>query len=259
VDSQTDTPARLDKWAGQFHANSRWTLLTGATSEVNKVLKAFGVYTPDKFTHSSVVVIMNAKGEFTRSDGLGPPEELMKLAYGLLPAADAKPLAEAEPSPAQRYFTDMPLVDQNGAEHRFYTDLIKGKVIIINTIFTSCKDSCPMLTANFARMQEWLGARLNTDVRMLSISVDPETDTPQRLKAYADTFKARPGWYFLTGRKENISLILQKLGQYAGVREDHSNIFLIGNDRTGLWKKAFGMAAPEKLIETLDSVLRDRG
>ena len=258
VDSQTDTPARLDRWASQFHANSRWTLLTGSTADVNKVLKAFGVYTPDKLTHSSVVVMLNAAGESTRSDGLRPPDELAKLALGLVPASQARPTqAQTNQSPAQRYFTDTLLVDQNGVEHRFYTDLIKGKVVIINVIFTSCKNTCPMMTATFARLQDWLGARLNTDVNMISISVDPETDTPQRLKVYADSFKARPGWFFLTGNKENVATVLRKLGQYVELKEDHANIFLIGNDRTGLWKKAFGMAATEKVIETLDSVLRD--
>ena len=254
VDPQMDTPARLEKWGALFHANARWTLLTGAPPDVVRALKAFGVYTPDKFTHTSVVVMVNARGESTRSDGLRSADELVKQAVGLLPAERAQASAE---TPAQRYFTDTVLVDQNGAEHRFYSDLIKGKVVVVNFMFTTCKNTCPMMAATFARLQDWLGSRLNTDVYMLSISVDPETDTPERLKAYAKGFRARPGWFFLTGKKDNVDTVLRKLGQYVEQKQDHSNVFLIGNDRTGLWKKAFGMAPTQQTIETLNSVLRD--
>jgi protein SCO1/2 len=160
-------------------------------------------------------------------------------------------------SAAQQYFTDTVLVDQNGAERRFYSDLIKGRVVIINVMFTTCKDSCPRMAETFARLQDWLGTRLDKDVYMLSISVDPETDTPARLKAYAQGFKARPGWYFLTGAKANVDTVLHKLGQYVEQRQDHSNVFLIGNDRTGLWTKAFGMAPTDQTIATVNKVLRD--
>jgi len=161
------------------------------------------------------------------------------------------------PSAAQHYFTDTILIDQNGTERRFYSDLIKGRVVITNVMFTTCKDSCPRMAETFARLQDWLGARLNNEVYMLSISVDPETDTPARLKTYAQTFKARPGWYFLTGAKANVGTVLRRLGLYVEQRQDHSNIFLIGNDRTGLWTKAFGMAPTEQTIATVSKVLRD--
>jgi protein SCO1/2 len=176
-------------------------------------------------------------------------------------AASAQSTAPAPPkggtSAAQRYFTDTALVDQNGTERRFYSDLIQGRVVIINVMFTTCKDSCPRMAETFARLQDWLGARLDKEVYMLSISVDPETDTPARLKAYAQSFKARPGWYFLTGSKANVETVLRKLGQYVEQKQDHSNVFLIGNDRTGLWKKAFGMAPTDQTIATVNSVLRD--
>lgn len=156
-----------------------------------------------------------------------------------------------------KYLTDVVLVDQNGAEKHFYSDLVKGKVVIIDAMFTTCEGSCPMMERNFARIQEWLGPRLGRDVNLISISVDPGTDTPARLKTYADNLKARPGWYFLTGDKANVDLILHKLGLYVEDKQDHLSVFLIGNDRTGLWKKAFGIATPEKIIPVVDSVLQD--
>jgi protein SCO1/2 len=166
-----------------------------------------------------------------------------------------------EPAPneraAEKYFTDTVLVDQDGKEQRFYTDLIKDKVVIINAMFATCKDSCPTMEANFARIQKWLGPKLGTDVRLISISVDPETDTPPVLKQYGGRFDARPGWYFLTGKKQNVDLILHKLGLYVENKQDHLNLFLIGNDHTGLWKKALGVSDSEKLIGIVQSVLDD--
>src|SRR5215831_16692702 len=109
--------------------------------------------------------------------------------------------AQTTGNAALNYFTDTVLVDQNGVERRFYSDLIKDKVVIINAIFASCKDSCPVMSKTFARIQDELGSRLDKQVMMLSISVDPENDTPAVLKAYAQDAKAKPGWYFLTGKK----------------------------------------------------------
>ena len=160
-------------------------------------------------------------------------------------------------SAAQKYFTDTILVDQNGVERRFYSDLIKDRVVIINVMFTTCKDSCPRMAETFAKLQGWLGSKLDKEVEMISISVDPETDTPALLSAYAQKFKAKPGWYFLTGKKANVDTVLKKLGLYVEQKQEHLNLFLIGNDRTGLWKKAFGMAPTDQTIATLNSVLKD--
>ena len=160
-------------------------------------------------------------------------------------------------SPAQNYFTDTVLVDQNGIERRFYSDLVKGKTVIINVMFTTCKDSCPVMAGNYARIQEWLGPRLGKDANMISISVDPETDSPARMKAFGEKFKARPGWYLVTGKKENVELVLKRLGLYVADKQDHLSLFLIGNDATGLWKKAIGVAKADDLIQMVDAVLRD--
>lgn len=158
---------------------------------------------------------------------------------------------------ARKYFTDTVLVDQDGVERRFYSDLMEGKVVIINVMFTTCTDSCPRMAGNFASIARWLGPRLGKDVRMISISIDPETDTPALLKAYAERFAAPPGWYFLGGRKQDVDSVLKKLGLYVEAKQDHLNLFLIGNVPTGLWKKAFGMADSKDLIGVVDSVIRD--
>lgn len=162
-------------------------------------------------------------------------------------------------SAAAKYFTDIQLVNQNGEKMRFYSDLLQGKTVIINSFFATCQASCLPITRNLEKVQEALGDRLGKDARIISISVDPEVDTPTELKAFSKKFHARPGWYFLTGSKENVEFILKKLGQYVEEKNDHYNIVIIGNERTGLWKKAFGLAKTEELIKVVDSVLDDKG
>jgi len=176
------------------------------------------------------------------------------------PTAPQQPAApQKQENNAQRYFTDTVLINQNGERMRFYTDLMKDKTVIIDTFFATCQASCLPMNRNLAQIQEELGDRLGKDVNILSISVDPGVDTPTLLKAYSKKLNAKPGWYFLTGDKESIEFILKKLGQFVDDKNDHLNIFLIGNDRTGLWKKAFGLAKSEELMKVVESVANDPG
>jgi len=162
-------------------------------------------------------------------------------------------------SPAQKYFTDVELLNQNGEKVRFYTDVLKGKTVVVNAFFTTCTSVCPPMNRNMERIQEALGDRVGRDVFLVSITVDPEVDTPARLKDYARKFHAGPGWIFLTGKKENIDWALYKLGQYVETKDDHTTVFIVGNERTGLWKKAFGMANVNELVQVVQSVVNDKG
>ena len=180
-----------------------------------------------------------------------------------VPAAPAPPPSLAAPagpaSAARKYFTDVELVDQDGKAHRLYSDLLQGRTVVIAAFFTACNGACPVMAEKLAGLQQWLGDRLGKDVYLLSVSVDPQTDTPARLKQYAVRLGARPGWFFLTGKKENVDWALYKLGHYVEHKEDHSNLLILGNESTGLWKKVFGLAPSEDLIRSLDAVLHDRG
>jgi len=175
------------------------------------------------------------------------------------PAAQPATPNDGSASASEKYFTDITLVNQNGEKMRFYHDLLQGKTVIINSFFATCQGSCLPITRNLEKVQEALGDRLGKDARIISISVDPEVDTPPELKAFSKKFHARPGWYFLTGSKENVEFILKKLGQYVEDKNDHYNIVIIGNDRTGLWKKAFGLAKSEEIIKVVESVIDDKG
>lgn len=173
-------------------------------------------------------------------------------------ATAQEPSVQAE-STASTYFTDVVLVNQDGKEMRLYSDLIKGKTVIIIPFFTSCTGACPVMNQNLAKIQDRLGDRLGKDAVMISISVDPATDTVPKLQEYARKFSAKPGWYFLSGKKENVEFALMKLGNYVETRENHNNIMIIGNEKTGLWKKAFSLAPIESLMPLVESVLNDKG
>ena len=162
-------------------------------------------------------------------------------------------------SPAQKYFTDVELINQDGKKVHFYSDILKGKTVVVNAFFTSCTSVCPPMNRNMEKIQEVLGNRVGRDVFLVSMTVDPETDTPARMKEYAQKFHAGPGWIFLTGKKENLDWALYKLGQYVEHKDDHTTVLIIGNEPTGLWKKAFGMANVAELVKIVESVVNDKG
>jgi cytochrome oxidase Cu insertion factor (SCO1/SenC/PrrC family) len=144
---------------------------------------------------------------------------------------------------------DVELLDQNGRKIHFYSDLVKGQTVVINFIFTTCTTICPPLGATFARVQKELG---NKDVRFISISVDPATDTPERLKAWGAKFHAGPGWTFVTGNKPQVDELLRALGASSARREDHSPTILIGNDTKGAWTRTYGLAKTSEIIRLIE-------
>lgn len=160
------------------------------------------------------------------------------------------------------YFPNIMLMTQDGKKVRFYDDLIKDKVVAISFIYTHCKDSCPLETANLRQVQRALGDRVGRDVFFYSISIDPDKDTPAVLQEYARKFKAGPGWSFLTGNKEDIKLLRQKLGLYAEEEADgkrlgeHNISIMIGNEATGQWMKRSPFDEPKVLARLLGSFLQ---
>jgi protein SCO1/2 len=158
------------------------------------------------------------------------------------------------PGPAQtgtprneQYFPDVQLTTQDGARVRFY-DLIKGKTVAIELIYTSCRFACPLETARLAQVQRLLGDRMGRDVFFYSISIDPEHDTPAVLKAFAETFHAGAGWTFLTGQRADIERLARKLGLYSTPnpedKDGHVPALLIGNEATGDWMRASALDNP---------------
>ncbi len=158
-------------------------------------------------------------------------------------------------SVAARYFPNHVLITQDNKPVHFYDDMLKGKVALINFIFTTCQGVCSPMTANLARVQNYLGEQMGNQVVIISISVDPLTDTPERLKTYAEKFKVKPGWYFLTGKKENLDWVLYKLGGYVEDKATHTSVLIVGNEATGEWMKLHSMANPSEIASAVTRLL----
>jgi protein SCO1/2 len=167
----------------------------------------------------------------------------------------ALPMAGADLTTAGRnYFTDVELTNQNGEKMRFYSDLIAGRTVVINSFFSTCVGICPIMAATYKRIQTALGDRLGRDVILISVTVDPENDTPARLREYAKSMAAKPGWYFVTGKRENVEQALAKLGLRVAAKEEHTSVMLIGNEPKGVWKKAFGLARSDDIVKMVEEV-----
>ena len=158
------------------------------------------------------------------------------------------------------YLPNVPVVTQDGKTLAFYDDVIKGKIVVINFIYTTCRDVCPLTSARLAQVQERLGDKIGRDVFFVSVSIDPETDTPALMKAQADALRARPGWLFLTGKREDIDAIRYKLGERSRSLTEHRNEVLFGNDKTGEWAResVFGdLERFEHSLRQMDPSLKD--
>ena len=149
---------------------------------------------------------------------------------------------------------DVEVFDQDGRRIKFYSDLVKGKTVAINFIFTTCTTVCPPLGATFARVQKELTNGQNAGVQLISISVDPVTDTPERLKAWRAKFKAGDGWSLVTGDKQTIDKLLNALSAASAQRDDHSAIVIIGNDQTKRWTRTVGLARPSQIVSLINEV-----
>ncbi|MCL8342902.1 SCO family protein, partial [Pseudomonas mosselii] len=149
-----------------------------------------------------------------------------------------------------------------GQQVRFFDDLIKGKVVAINFIFTGCGDSCPVETARLRQVQKLLGERVGQDIFIYSISIDPFNDTPATLKRYAEKFAIGPGWTLLTGAAADIEQLRRSLGLYIeglenGRSKDHNLSLIIGNQATGRWMKASPFESPYILADRLANSLHN--
>ena len=166
------------------------------------------------------------------------------------PAPTPEPPKTETDSLSAAQIPDVRVYDQNGQALNFYTDLIKGKNVAINFIFTTCTNVCPVLTATFRRVQLEL-EKSQSDVKLISISVDPVIDTPERLREFANKFKAGPGWTFVTGEKSDIDTLLQRLGFGISNKNQHTSMVLVGNDSANYWTRTYGLSSPTALVQIM--------
>jgi cytochrome oxidase Cu insertion factor (SCO1/SenC/PrrC family) len=163
-------------------------------------------------------------------------------ALGLLLAApawaagpEAGPEGEAK---AREWFTDTVLLTQEGKPVRFYSDVLADKVVVVDFIFTRCAGACPLLTEKLNAVRRELGDLFPSKVRLVSISIDPDFDTPQELERFAKVHRAEhPEWLFLTGKKADVKTVVSRLGQWSEDPMEHSTLFIAGNARARHWTK----------------------
>jgi protein SCO1/2 len=152
---------------------------------------------------------------------------------------------------------DISLVDQHGRRQRFYSDLIRGRVVAINTIFSTCTTICPLMGANFAKLQKLLASDGNDKAQLISISIDPSIDTPERLDEWSRRFgQPGPGWTLLTGPKADIDVLLKALQIFTADKQEHAPVVLIGGERTESWVRAPALSSPSRLAELIHSRLQ---
>ena len=181
------------------------------------------------------------------------------LACGLVGGQNqtaATPLVELDVSGGKIRFPDLVVRDHEGRKVRFYSDLIKDKVVVLSFFYTSCTYTCTMQGKTFSRLQSLLGERLGKSVVLISVSTDPGKDTLGELKAWAERYGVQPGWTLVTGEKSEMNkLLIPFTGSPAGA-EMHLPVTFIGNDKTGEWTSADGVFAPEELLKVVDYLMR---
>lgn len=174
-------------------------------------------------------------------------------ALALRPASAAADAAARE-AKARGYFTDTVLQAQDGRSLRFYSDVLKDQVVLVNFVFTECGDSCPLITHKLLQARQSLGPQAR-HVRYVSITIDPERETPQTMAAFARKHGAiDPQWLWLSGSKANIELVTRRLGAYTDTREEHFTGLIVGNLRTDRWVKIRPDAPPQAIAEQLRRV-----
>lgn len=159
---------------------------------------------------------------------------------------------------ARSYFTDTEVVTQDGKRMRFYSDVLKDRVVLINFVHTSCKNACPMMTRKLTLVRDLVESQLSNPIQFISISLDPARDTPAALKEFAKRHEAdHAGWLFLTGKAEDVTHLIRKLGQYSEDLDAHSTIVLAGNVKTAHWAKIPPNVMPDAIAAKLQELVDD--
>jgi len=186
------------------------------------------------------------------------------------PTTPPRPAAATGTAPAlpdrvamtrDRHLPNVELVSHEGRRVRFYDDLVKGKVVAINFMFATCRVACPVATRHLVEVLRALGDRVGREVTLLSISLDPERDTPEVLRGYAEAHGVGAGWYFLTGKPEDIERLRRKLGAYDpdpvvdADRKQHTGLVILGNEPVGRWKAISALSKPVRIRQAIERTI----
>ncbi len=142
---------------------------------------------------------------------------------------------------------DLVLVNQDGKKVRFKTLLDSGKPVIVDFIYGTCTTICPILSATFSNLQKKLGAD-SEKIQLVSITIDPENDTPQILKEYMERYKGQPGWEFLTGSRRDIDRVMNAFDSYFSDKMDHKPLTFIHSPTDDNWVRLYGLLRSRDLL-----------
>ena len=151
-------------------------------------------------------------------------------------------------------FGDQLLSDQHGRSVHLKKDLVSDRIVVISFMYTQCTTVCPVVSAIMAKVQAQLGPRAGDSVSLISITIDPVRDTPERLRDYAALHRAGPGWAWLTGTVPAITATLKSLRTWSPDIESHQPVFLVGDDATGQWSRFYGFTDPEAIVSRVESL-----
>jgi protein SCO1/2 len=150
---------------------------------------------------------------------------------------------------------DVTLIDANGHKTSLAALLSSDEPVALNFIFTTCKTICPVMTATFASMQSKLDQAQLKQLRVISISIDPEYDRPSVLRAYADKFKASHSWLFLTGDSVDINNVMRAFEAYTGSKMNHQPVTFLRKSPKQPWLRVDGLASGKDLADLVSTKL----
>ncbi|WP_350598350.1 SCO family protein [Pseudomonas sp. 65/3-MNA-CIBAN-0223] len=168
------------------------------------------------------------------------------------------PARSATSESAQVKFADVALVDQTGKAVRLEPDLVSNKIVVMSFIYTSCTTVCPVVSSIMGKVQKQLGARVGTEVQLVSISIDPQRDDAKRLNEYARSFQNGPGWSWLTGSTQSVAETLKGLGTFNGDLKSHAPLILVGDGNSRHWTRYYGFTDPAVLTREVEKLSGER-
>lgn len=179
---------------------------------------------------------------------------ILALACFIPPVVSVAAVSATKPAAVRVQLYDLPLLDQDGKQLRFKSDVIGDKLVAITFTYTTCTTICPILDSIFVKLQDKLPGRLGKDIFLVTVSIDPVNDIPPRLKSYAGKLKAKHGWSFMTGNKVNVDKVLTGLDMFSADILNHTPSILVGDGKSGVWRRFYGFPSSDKLLAALNEL-----
>ncbi len=251
VDPLGDTPAAMARYSRAMGLGPGWHFVNGRADAMVQLREKLAGGAAGG-NHSNFLIVSNDRtGAVSRIDAVTNSSDTI--------ARRVLALSSGTPSRAEgtaRYFASGKLVTADNRQVDFYRDVLAGQVVLIDTIFTRCTDSCPLITEKLARAQRLLGASA-ARVRFVSLTNDPAYDAPEKLRQFATTHGVRGNWTLLTGAENDVRAILTRFNLGGSTPGDHSTALIIGNDRSGSWRRVSPAISPEQLAQLLRQVMAE--